>query len=54
MTIRRILLALSFTGTLAAQTFIQMPDPQFGMYTNSSSRECPVHRPKWQSLRGLL
>ena len=32
MTIRRILLALAFAGTLAAQTFLQMSDPQFGMY----------------------
>jgi len=30
---RRILLALAFAATLAAQTFIQMSDPQFGMYT---------------------
>ena len=36
MTIRRILLALSFAGTLAAQTFIQMSDPQFGMYTKNA------------------
>jgi len=35
MTIRRILLGLSLTGTLAAQTFIQMSDPQFGMYTKN-------------------
>jgi hypothetical protein len=34
MTIRRIFLALCFAGTLAAQTFIQMSDPQFGMYTS--------------------
>jgi 3',5'-cyclic AMP phosphodiesterase CpdA len=33
MTIQRLLLALALTGTLAAQTFIQMSDPQFGMYT---------------------
>jgi predicted phosphodiesterase len=33
MTIQRLLLALTLTGTLAAQTFIQMSDPQFGMYT---------------------
>jgi len=33
MTIRRILLTLSLAGTLAAQTFIQMSDPQFGMYS---------------------
>jgi hypothetical protein len=39
MTIRRILLALSFAGTLAAQTFIQMSDPQFGMYTKNAGFE---------------
>jgi DNA repair exonuclease SbcCD nuclease subunit len=33
MTIQRLLLALALAGTLAAQTFIQMSDPQFGMYT---------------------
>jgi 3',5'-cyclic AMP phosphodiesterase CpdA len=32
---RRILLALAFAATLAAQTFIQMTDPQFGMYTEN-------------------
>ena len=31
----RILLALAFAATLAAQTFIQMTDPQFGMYTEN-------------------
>jgi 3',5'-cyclic AMP phosphodiesterase CpdA len=31
----RILLALAFAATLAAQTFIQMSDPQFGMYTEN-------------------
>jgi len=36
MTIRRIFLALCFAGTLAAQTFIQMSDPQFGMYTKNA------------------
>lgn len=35
MSIRRILLGLSLTGALAAQTFIQMSDPQFGMYTKN-------------------
>ena len=39
MTIRRIFLALSFAGTLAAQTFIQMSDPQFGMYTKNANFE---------------
>ena len=33
--IRRILLALAFAATLVAQTFIQMSDPQFGMYTEN-------------------
>lgn len=32
---RRILLALAFAATLAAQTFIQMTDPQFGMYAEN-------------------
>ena len=31
----RILLALAFAATLAAQTFIQMTDPQFGMYAEN-------------------
>ncbi len=39
MTMRRILLALWFAGTLAAQTFIQMSDPQFGMYTKNANFE---------------
>jgi len=33
MTIGRLLLPLLFAGTLAAQTFLQMSDPQFGMYS---------------------
>jgi DNA repair exonuclease SbcCD nuclease subunit len=33
MIIQRIALAFAFAGTLAAQTFIQMSDPQFGMYS---------------------
>lgn len=33
MTMQRLLLAFSLAGTLAAQTFIQMSDPQFGMFT---------------------
>ena len=37
MTIQRIRLALCVTGTLAAQTFIQMSDPQFGMYTKNAN-----------------
>jgi len=35
MIIRRLLPALGFAGTLAAQTFIQMSDPQFRMYTKN-------------------
>jgi hypothetical protein len=30
---KRLFLCLAFAGTLPAQTFIQMSDPQFGMYT---------------------
>ena len=33
MTIPRILLTLAVAAPLAAQTFIQMSDPQFGMYS---------------------
>jgi len=33
MTIQRLLLAFALMGNLAAQTFIQMSDPQFGMFT---------------------
>jgi 3',5'-cyclic AMP phosphodiesterase CpdA len=39
MTIRRIFLALSFAGTLAAQTFLHLSDPQFGMYAKNASFE---------------
>jgi len=35
MTIRRILLAAAFAGSAAAQTFLQMSDPQFGMFTGN-------------------
>ena len=35
MIIRRLLPALAFAGTLAAQTLIQMSHPQFGMYTKN-------------------
>ena len=35
----RILLALAFAATLAAQTFIQMTDPQFGMFTQDKGFE---------------
>lgn len=33
MKIARLFLPLAFAGALAAQTFIQMSDPQFGMYS---------------------
>src|SRR5947207_2668066 len=33
MMLRTLFLAATLTGTLPAQTFIQMSDPQFGMYT---------------------
>lgn len=39
MTRQRLLVALSWVGTLAAQTFIQMSDPQFGMFTKNASFE---------------
>jgi len=35
--IRRLLLFASALGTLGAQTFIQMSDPQFGMYAKNAS-----------------
>jgi 3',5'-cyclic AMP phosphodiesterase CpdA len=34
---RRIFLALSFAGTLAAQTFLHLSDPQFGMYSKNAN-----------------
>ncbi|MBZ5583489.1 MAG: metallophosphoesterase [Acidobacteriia bacterium] len=37
MTLRRILLLLAAAGALAAQTFVQMTDPQFGMFTDNKS-----------------
>jgi predicted MPP superfamily phosphohydrolase len=33
MTLGRFLIPLAFAGSLAAQTFLQMSDPQFGMYS---------------------
>jgi serine/threonine-protein phosphatase CPPED1 len=36
MMLRLLLPALLLTGVLAAQTFIQMSDPQFGMYTKDA------------------
>jgi 3',5'-cyclic AMP phosphodiesterase CpdA len=37
--IRRILFALALGATLAAQTFVQMSDPQFGMYAENKGVE---------------
>jgi DNA repair exonuclease SbcCD nuclease subunit len=37
MKVRTLALAAVFAGTLAGQTFIQMSDPQFGMYTANQS-----------------
>ena len=34
--LNRLFLTLSLAGALAAQTFIQMSDPQFGMYTKDA------------------
>jgi hypothetical protein len=39
MIIRRLLFALSLAGALAGQTFVQMSDPQFGMFTKNASFE---------------
>ena len=39
MTIRRLFYALAFAGSLAGQTFIQMSDPQFGMFTKNANFE---------------
>jgi hypothetical protein len=39
MMIRRLFVGLACAGTLAAQTFIQMSDPQFGMFTKTPSFE---------------
>jgi N-methylhydantoinase A/oxoprolinase/acetone carboxylase beta subunit len=39
MIIRRLLAALFFAATLAAQTFIQMSDPQFGMFSKNQNFE---------------
>jgi 3',5'-cyclic AMP phosphodiesterase CpdA len=39
MNLRRIAILLFWAGTLAAQTFIQMSDPQFGMYTKNQGFE---------------
>ena len=37
MTIRGLLLLAAFTGALAAQSFIQMSDPQFGMFAKDEN-----------------
>jgi hypothetical protein len=34
-----LFVGLACAGTLAAQTFIQMSDPQFGMFTKNASFE---------------
>ena len=39
MTIRRLFYALALAGSLAGQTFIQMSDPQFGMFTKNANFE---------------
>jgi 3',5'-cyclic AMP phosphodiesterase CpdA len=39
MTIRNLAFALAFAGSLAAQTFLQMSDPQFGMYSKNHGFE---------------
>jgi len=39
MTIRPILLTLALAGTLGAQTFLQMSDPQFGMFSKNANFE---------------
>ena len=44
MTIRRFLFAPSCAGTLAPQTFNQMSDPQFGMFTKNASRKPSLKR----------
>ena len=39
MTTRNVALGFIFAGSLAAQTFIQMSDPQFGMFTKNQGFE---------------
>jgi len=39
MTFRRSFIPLVFAGSLAAQTFLQMSDPQFGMYSKDHDFE---------------
>ena len=36
MMLRRLFLAFALSGTLAAQTFIQMSDTQFGMFNKDA------------------
>jgi len=36
MMLRRLILAFALAGALSAQTFIQMSDPQFGMFTKDA------------------
>ena len=53
MMIRRLFMGLACAGTLAAQTFIQMSDPQFGMFTKNGSFEHEPRVPK-RSFRSRL
>jgi DNA repair exonuclease SbcCD nuclease subunit len=39
MNVRILVLTMWMAGTLAAQTFIQMSDPQFGKYTKNANFE---------------
>ena len=39
MTLKRLALVLVWTSGLWAQTFLQMSDPQFGMYTKNQGFE---------------
>ena len=53
MMIRRLFLALAWAGTLAAQTFIQMSDAQFGMFTKNASFSPTDPSIAWPRSRGL-
>ena len=37
MTIRKLWIGLALAGSLAAQTFVHLSDPQFGMYTKNAN-----------------
>jgi hypothetical protein len=45
MMIQRLFVGLACAGTFAAQTFIQMSDPQFGMFTKNASFEHETGQP---------